>query len=110
MSSRPLRVIEAAEEFSVQVKRLLRRHKRRVSNANQLSRAAGGVASNLNEGYGRGPGGEREHSYRISRGECEEALSRLREAHEAREITDKEFFPLSNRGVVIIRMINALLH
>ena len=69
MSSRPLRVIEAAEEFSVQVKRLL-----------------------------------------ISRGECEEALSRLREAHEAREITDKEFFPLSNRGVVIIRMINALLH
>ena len=110
MSSRALRVIDAAEEFSTQVQHLLKLHKGHISNAGQLSRAASGVSGNLSEGFGRGPGAEREHSFRIARGECEEALTRLRDAHHGREISSKDFYPLSNRGVVIIRMINALLH
>ena len=70
----PLRVIDAAEQFAVDVNRLLKNSPTSVTYSEQLKRAAGSIGANLAEGWGRGPGADRLNRYRIARGECEEAL------------------------------------
>lgn len=105
-----LRVIDAAEEFAVSINRLLKSRPKPVTYADQLRRSAGSVGANLVEGYGRGPGADRLNRYRTAKGECEEALSWLRGAYRLGEIPAKDFFTLSNRGIVIARMISALIN
>jgi four helix bundle protein len=102
-----LRVIDAAEEFVASVNRCAAA--KHWVYATQLRRAAGSVYANLVEGYGRGPGADRKRLYRIARAECEEALGWIRQARNANELPDREFFNLMNRGVVIARMINGLV-
>src|SRR6266568_2748700 len=104
-----LRAIDAAEEFGVEVTQWLARQGRRCGHAEQLRRSAGGVSSNLIEGYGRGPGADRNRVYRIGKSECEEALGWLRKSRDLKEIAPKDFHRLSNRGIVIVPMINALM-
>ncbi len=105
----PLRVIDAAEQFAVDVNRMLRRSPKPLTYAEQVRRPAGSIGANLAEGYGRGPGADRLNRYRIARGECEEALGWLRDSYKMSEIRAKDFFPLSNRGIVISRMITGLI-
>ena len=104
----PLRVIDAAEQFAVDVNRVLKRQPKARTYADQLKRAAGAVGANLSEGFGRGPGADRMNRYRMARGECEEALTWLRDAHKMGEISARDFYPLSNRGIVISKMITRL--
>jgi four helix bundle protein len=105
-----LRAIDAAEEFAVNVTQWLAATAKACAHADQLRRAADSVSSNLIEGYGRGPGADRLRLYRISKAECEEALGWLRKSQGLREIAPKDFHRLSNRGIVIVRMINALMN
>jgi len=105
-----LRVIDAAEDFAADVSKWLRVSARYCAHADQLRRAADSVSANLIEGYGLGPGANRIRSYRIGKGECEEALGWLRKSQQMGEITPKDFHRLTNRGVVIVRMINALMN
>ena len=105
-----LRVIDAAEDFAVTVNRLLKSRFRPVTYADQLRRSAGSVGANLVEGYGRGPGADRLNRYRTAKAECEETLSWLRGAYRLGEIPAKDFYALSNRGIVIARMISALIN
>ena len=104
-----LRVIDAAEDWAVDVTRWLRAASRTCTHADQLRRASDSVSANLIEGYGRGKGPDRNRLYRIGQASCEEALGWLRKSRQLTEIAPKDFHYLSNRGVVIVRMINALL-
>ena len=105
-----LRVIDAAEDFAVAINRLLKNRTKPVTYADQLRRSVGSVGANLVEGYGRGPGPDRLNRYRTAKAECEETLSWLRSAHRLGEIAGKDFYALSNRGIVIARMISALIN
>jgi four helix bundle protein len=107
---RTLRTIDAAEDFAVAVSQWLRSSNRSCAHADQLRRAADSVSANLIDGYGRGPGADRLRLYRIGKAECEEALGWLRKSRSLAEIAPKDFHRLSNRGIVIVRMINALMN
>ena len=105
-----LRVIDAAEQFAVEVDRMLKARPRSLTYAEQLKRSVGSIGANLVEGHGRGPGADRMNRYRLAKGECEEVLSWLRDSYKLGEISAKDFFRLSNRGIVISRMINKLMN
>jgi four helix bundle protein len=105
-----LRTIDAAEEFAVAVSQWLRSSGVPCAHADQLRRAADSVSANLIDGYGRGPGADRLRLYRIGKAECEEALGWLRKSRSLAEIAPNDFHRLSNRGIVIVRMINALMN
>lgn len=105
-----LRVIDAAEDFAVDVNLCFGALRKPWLHRDQVRRAAGSVCANLIEGFGRGPGADRMRLYRIARASCEEVLSWLRQAHRASLLGSRDFFRLSNRGVVIIRMIQRLTH
>jgi len=105
-----LRAIDAAEDFGTDVSKWLRANGKYCAHADQLRRAAGAVSANLIEGYGFGPGANRMRLYRIGKAECEEALGWLRASQRLSEIAPKDFHRLSNRGIVIVRMINALIN
>jgi len=102
-----LRVIDAAEEFVVQVNRS--RPGRNWVYSGQLRKSVGSVYANLVDGYGRGPGADRNRLYVVARAECEETLGWIRQARNANKVAGQEFFKLLNRGVVIVRMINNLI-
>jgi four helix bundle protein len=103
-----LRAFDAAEDFAVDVTRWLESLKKPCPHADQLRRAADSIGSNLNEGFGRGPGLDRKRFYRTATSSCEEALGWLRKSRRMRQIEPKKFHRFTNRGVVIIRMIKRL--
>jgi four helix bundle protein len=107
-----LRVIDAAEDFAVDVNHCFsgRARGRSKHHAEQVRRAAASVCANLIEGFARGPGPDRIRLYRIARAECEEALGWLRLSHRISPLPSRDFFRLSNRGIVISRMISRLKH
>jgi four helix bundle protein len=101
-------VIDAAEDFAVDVARSYGPRARFRTYSGQACRAAGSVHGNLIEGYGRGPGPDRMRLYRYARASCEETLGWLRDARSLGELGNRGFYRLTNRGVAIIRMINSL--
>jgi four helix bundle protein len=105
-----LRVIDAAEEFVSIVGAEFAAVTKTWPFTDQLRRAAGSVFANLVEGHGRGPGADRVRLYRIAKASCEEALGWLRQARDAGVIEERAYFRLYNRGIVIVRMINQLMH
>jgi len=105
-----LRVIDAAEDFAVDVNECFNASGCSKRHAEQVRRAAASVCANLIEGYGRGPGPDRIRLYRIARAECEEALGWLRLSRRASELPSRDFLRLSNRGVAISKMIVRLKH
>jgi four helix bundle protein len=105
---RTLRVIDAAEDFAIDVHRCFSGRRRRKSYAEQASRAAASVYANLVEGFGRGPGPDRMRLYRYARSSCEEALGWIRLSHRIDELASRNFYRLTNRGVAIIWMIRGL--
>jgi four helix bundle protein len=100
-----LRVIDAAEDFAVDVNRCFGG---RPFYADQVRRAAGSVYSNLIEGYGRGPGRDRLRSYRTARSECEEALGWIRLSYRIEQLAARDYRRLTSRGVAIVWMIRGL--
>ena len=107
-SGRPLRVIDAAEEFAVDVHRCFGGPSRAKTHADQARRSSASVSENLIEGYGRGPGADRMRFYRFAVSSCEEALGWIRLSHLIHELQKRDFYYLTNRGVTITRMIRAL--
>ena len=103
-------MIDAAEQLAVDVNRMLKSRPRSSTYAEQLKRAVGSIGANLVEGYGRGPGADRMNRYRTAKSECEETLSWLRGSYRLGEIPARDFFSLTNRGIVITRMISSLMN
>jgi four helix bundle protein len=105
---RRLRVLDAAEDFVVDVHRCFSGTGRSKTYADQVIRAAGSVYANLVEGFARGPGRDRMRLYRYSRSSCEEALGWIRTSRRIDELAARDFHRLTNRGVAIIRMSRRL--
>ena len=103
-----LRVIDAAEDYAVEINQCFGLSARRMTYSDQVRRAAGSISSNLIEGYSRGPGPDRLNRYRVARSETEEVLGWLRKSRRIGQLTSRDFNRLSNRGITISRMINGL--
>ena len=106
---RNLAVVELAERVADEINALIDRGPGRLIHVGQLRDAAQAISSNLREGFGRGKGRERNHSLRVARGETEESIGHLRANFASRRITVEKYWPLRNRLVTIVKMINALL-
>ena len=109
MAHRHLHVLDASERAADQVNALIDGPSgRRLLHAWQMRRSAQAVPANIGEGFGRGPGKDRARILRIARGEAEETIRHLKANHLAKRISDKDYWPLHNRFVVIVRMISSI--
>ena len=102
-----LRVLDAAQMVVDDINRLLRRQE--LPNADQLRHAAESIAANIQEGFGRDPGPDRNRFIRFARGSAEETSERLRARFAAEEIPASIYWPLHHRLVAIVRMLTNLM-
>ena len=102
-----LRVLDAARMVADDVNRLIK--SRRLENGEQLRTAAESISANIQEGFGRGPGRDRNRFIRFARGSAEETSERLRARFFAEELPASIYWPLHHRLVAIIRMLTNLM-
>jgi four helix bundle protein len=105
---RDLAVADAAEQLSVAVTRLSDRT-RGLLHRQQLLKAAQSVNSNIAEGFGRETLADRNGRLVIARGEAEETIKHLRVNLASHRITANDYWPLHNRAVTIVKMLNSLM-
>ena len=105
---RDLAVLDAAEQFVAAVTRLSDRT-RRLLHRQQLLKAAQSVYANIGEGFGHATHPDRNSRLVIARGEVEEAIKHLRTNLNSKRITPAEYWPLHNRAITIVKMLNSLL-
>jgi four helix bundle protein len=105
---RNLDVLDAAEQLAAAVARLSDRT-RRLLHRHQLLKAAQAVSANIGEGFGRATIPDRNSRLVIARGETEETIKHLRTNFVCNRITSKDYWPLHNRAVTIVKMLNSLL-
>ena len=105
---RDLAVGDAAEQLSSAVTRLSDRT-RRLLHRQQLLKAAQSVSSNIAEGFGRKTLADRNSGLVIARREAEETIKHLRANLTSRRIAPKDYWPLHNRAVTIVKMLNSLM-
>jgi len=89
------------------INQLLKGH--RLPNATQLRDAAESITGNIQEGFGRDAGPDRNQFLRFARASAEETNERLRARFVARDIPAKVYWPLHNRLVAIVRMLTNLM-
>jgi four helix bundle protein len=109
--SDPLRVIQAAREFGLQVLDVVGKLPRRAPSGlrSQLAESAQAVGSILAEGFGRGTTAEKIHYSRMANGSLEESQEYLRECINLHLIDRKVFYRLWNLSVVTSRMLLSLI-
>ena len=105
---RNLAVLDAADQFAAAVTRLSDRT-RRLLHRQQLLKAAESVSANIGEGFGRATLPDRSSRLVIARGEAEETIKHLRVNLRCERITAADYWPLHNRAVTIVKMLNSLL-
>ena len=105
---RDLDVLDAAEQLAVAVTRLSDRT-RRLLHRQQLLKAAESVSGNIAEGFARATLPDRHNRLVIARGETEEAIKHLRTNFRCKRILPADYWPLHNRAVTIVKMLNSLL-
>ncbi len=66
------------------------------------------IAANIIEGFGRGDGRDRARPLEIARGEAEKAIRHLSEDFRSTRSAPKDYWPLHNLLVVIVKMLSAL--
>jgi len=106
---RNLAVLDAADVVADEINRLIESSPRRLIHVHQLRKASQSIGANSSEGFGRGPGPERDQKLRVSRGEAEETIRHLRANHATNRISRTDYWRLRNRLVAIIRMLSSLL-
>jgi four helix bundle protein len=106
---RNLAVLDAADVVADEINRLIDSGARRLLHVQQLRKASQSIGANISEGFGRGPGPERDHKLRVSRGEAEETIRHLRANYATNRITRSDYWRLRNRLVASIRMLSSLL-
>lgn len=89
------------------INRLLKRLP--LENASQLRDAAESIPANIQEGFGREIGPDRNRFLRFARGSAEETNDRLRSRFAAEDIPASTYWPLHHRLVTIVRMLTKLL-
>lgn len=106
---RDLAVLDAADLVADEINHLIDSSPRRLIHVHQLRKAAQSIGANISEGFGRGPGPERDYKLRLSRGEAEETIRHLRANYAANRVTRTDYWRLRNRLITIIRMLSSLL-
>ena len=110
MPHRDLDVLDAAESVAIQLNELIDRSPpRRLRFVGQMRDSVQSVPANIAEGFGRGRGRERSHALRVARGEAEETIRHLGTNFGTGRIAAKDYWPIRNRLVVIVKMLNSLL-
>ena len=103
------RVLDAARAVVDSVNQLLAHSRCALLYDSQLRDAAGSIAANIREAYGRRRGAERNQFFRYARGSAEEAGEHLRANFAATRLEPSLYWRLHNRLVVIRRMLDALM-
>ena len=108
MSESPrLRVLDGARTLVDDINQLL--NGRRLPNAAQLRDAAESITANIQEGFGRDAGPDRNQFLRFARASAEETNERLRARFGAKDIPAKVYWPLHHRLVAVSRMLTKLM-
>ena len=108
-SIQTLRVYNAAEWFAVDVARVVKVRKLRPNDSSQLLRSSGAISDLIAEGYGRGAGADRKRVYRQARGEVLESMNQLKKLLRRGLLSERVFYPLFNRGLAIVNMLDRLI-
>ena len=110
MAHRDLNMLEAADNVSDQVTALVDRPGgRRMQHVRQMLESAQAIPANISEGFGRASQRDRARVLRIARGEAEETIRHLGKNYRSRRIPAKDYWPIHNRLVVIVKMLNSFL-
>ena len=109
MTHRRLNVRDAAQRAADGVTALIDRFPR-LLHVSQLRRSVQSISANISEGFGRRPGRDRNHSLEIARGETEATIQHLSANFRSHRIGPKEYWPLHNLLVVVVKMLNGLLN
>ena len=111
MAHRNLDVLDAAERAAAQLNDLIDQSPRqRLLHVRQMRRSVQSISANISEAFGRERGRDRDHRLEIARGESEETIRHLRANFRANRVGSKKYWPLHNRFVVIVKMLNSLLN
>jgi four helix bundle protein len=113
MSHRNLRVLVAAEEMVVAVVALFdepRPRRRRLLFKAQTIGCAESVHGNIGEAFGRKTLGDRNRVLGIASGEAEETIRHLKANFLANRLDARSYWPLHNRLVTIVKMLNNLIN
>jgi four helix bundle protein len=107
---RDLNVLDAAERAAEEVNRLIDRSPRRLLHVAQMRDSVQSIGANISEGFGRRAGRDRAHPLEVARGEAEETIRHLSANFRIKRITTRDYWPLHNLLVVIVKMLNSLLN
>jgi four helix bundle protein len=105
---RDLAILDAAEQLAAGVTRLSDRTPR-LLHRQQVLKAVQSVSANIAEAFGRATLADRNSRLVIARGEAEETITHLRANFNCERISPAEYWPLHNRAVTIVRMLNRFL-
>lgn len=101
--------MDAARLVVDDVNELLDSRTRRLLYAPQLREAAGSIAANVREAYGRRDGAERVQFFRVARSSAEETDEHLRGNFARARIPAPRYWRLHNRLATIVKMLNSLM-
>jgi four helix bundle protein len=110
MTHRDLDVLDAATKAADGINRLIDASERRLLHVPQMRDSVQSISANISEGFGRGKGRDRARPLEIARGEAEETIRHLSANYRSDRIVAREYWPLHNLLVVIVKMLNALLY
>ena len=102
-----LRVLDGARLVVDDINKLL--NSRRLPNASQLRDAAESITANIQEGFGRDAGPDRNQFLRFARASAEETNERLRARFGASDIPARVYWSLHHRLVAVQRMLTNLM-
>jgi four helix bundle protein len=110
MTYRDLRVLAAAEQMVVTVVALFddpRPSRRRLLFKAQTLGCAEAVPANIGEAFGRKTRADRDRVLGIACGEAEETIRHLKANLSANRLDKRSYWPLHNRLVTIVKLLNA---
>ena len=102
-------MLDAAEGAADQINALVDRSARRLLHVAQMRDSVQSIAANIGEGFGRGTGRDRARPLQIAKGEAEETIRHLSANFRANRISARDYWPIHNRLVVVVKMIDAFL-
>ena len=108
MAHRDLDVLDAAERAADGVNTLIARC-RRMLHVAQMRKSVQSISANIGEAFGRRAGPDRAHRLEIARGEAEETIRHLGANFRMKRIAPRDYWPIRNLLVVIVKMLNSLL-
>jgi four helix bundle protein len=107
MPHRNLDVLDAANRAAELLNALIDRAPRgRLLHVQQMRDSVQSISATISEGFGRGGGRDRARPLAIARGETEETIQHLRANFRTNRIAPRDYWPLHNLLVVIVKMLN----